>query len=180
MSPENDQTVGNTMWINSGLCHNGADLGGLPRCGLDETHDQAKLRDRIVREQQQQQLRQDECGTTRCGLGCRSAVVRSRNTDLLMESAEYLNETMKRPLCRRNLAKELDKEFTFKPELNQKSLKMASRSTRQEVPLVCRLTERRVKANRQQEQSGYTFAPRINPRSIKLAQERAERMDEVC
>lgn len=168
--------------MNSGLCRSGADLGSLPRCGrLDETHEQAKLRDRIAK----QHLRQGERVATRgrlCGLECRSAVVSSQNTDHLMESAEYFNETMKRPLCRRNLARELDKEFTFKPELNQKSLKMASRSTRQEVPLVCRLTERRVKppANKPQEHSGYTFAPRINPRSIKLAQERAEKIDEVC
>ena len=176
MSP--DQTGGYVMQIqseNGDLCRSRADLRGLPRCGhsLDETHEQMKRRDNIAAKERRR--------GTLCGLECRSAVVSSsRNRDLLMESTEYFNETMKRPLCRRNLAKELDKEFTFKPELNQKSLKMASRSTRQEFPLVYRLTERRAKANRKLEQSGYTFAPRINPRSIKLAQERAGKIDEVC
>jgi hypothetical protein len=85
------------------------------------------------------------------------------------------DESLKRPSCRRNLAKELEKELTFRPELNQKSMKIASRSTRQCVPLVCRLTERRKKL----EQRSFSFAPSINPHSVKLAQERAEKIDEV-
>lgn len=86
------------------------------------------------------------------------------------------NENLKKPSCRRNLAKELERELTFRPELNQRSLKIASRSTRQCVPLVCRLTERRKKTDH----SRYSFAPRINPHSVKLAQERAGKIDEVC
>ncbi len=89
----------------------------------------------------------------------------------------YKDLATKRPSCRRNLAKELERELTFKPELNQRSLKIASRSTRQNVPLLCRLTERRKKyANG----NGYSFMPKINPHSVKLAQERAEKIQEVC
>ena len=77
--------------------------------------------------------------------------------------------------CRRNLARELEKELTFRPELNQRSVKLASRSMRQCVPLLCRLTERRRKA----EQNSFSFAPRINAHSVKLAQERAGKIDEV-
>lgn len=89
--------------------------------------------------------------------------------------AEGSDENLKKPSCRRNLAKELERELTFRPELNQRSLKIASHSTRQCVPLVCRLTERRKKT----EHSSYSFAPRINPHSVKLAQERAGKIDEV-
>lgn len=96
-----------------------------------------------------------------------------RNTD--QASDQSGDEILKKPSCKRNLARELEKELTFKPELNQRSLKIASRSTRQCVPLVCRLTERRKKA----EHSAYSFAPHINPHSIKLAQERAGKIDEV-
>lgn len=85
----------------------------------------------------------------------------------------------KRPSCRRNLAKELEKELTFRPELNQKSLKIASRSTRQSVPLLCRLTERRKQYVNGISSNGYTFAPKINAHSIRLAQERAGKIQEV-
>ncbi len=89
------------------------------------------------------------------------------------DNGEY---RLKRPSCRRSLANELEKELTFKPELNQKSVRIASRSTRQGVSLVCRLTERRKKSR---DYDDFSFAPRINPHSIKLAQERASKIDEV-
>lgn len=126
------------------------------------------------REGREEQLKPESQDTNSDGVG-----QQFRNTDdtsdlLITESGDDTDS--KRPSCRRNLAREqLEKELTFKPELNQKSLKIASRSTRQCVPLVCRLTERRKRA----EHSNYSFAPRINPHSIKLAQERAGKIDEV-
>lgn len=88
--------------------------------------------------------------------------------------------TPKHPSCRRNLSKEMEKELTFKPALNQNSLKIASRSTRQSAPLLCRLTERRKKySGEKSDQSKYSYFPKINPNSIKLAQERASKIHEV-
>lgn len=98
-----------------------------------------------------------------------------RTPQLLPSTEENERESTKKPSCRRNLARELERELTFRPELNQRSVKIASCSTRQCIPLLCRLTERRRKA----EQSKFSFAPRINPHSVKLAQERAGKIDEV-
>ena len=81
----------------------------------------------------------------------------------------------KRASCRRNLVRDFERELTFRPELNQNSLKIASKSTRQHVPLVCRLSERKKKNG----PTMYTFTPQINPHSVKLAQERAGKMQEV-
>ena len=91
----------------------------------------------------------------------------------------YDNRLKKAASCRRNLSKELEKELTFKPELNQRSLKIFSRSTRQYVPLMSRLTEKRKKAVMRERDSAYTFAPHINPNSVKLAHERAGKIEEV-
>ena len=105
----------------------------------------------------------------------------NREQPLAGSSDEYSKERApKRPSCRRNLAKELEKELTFRPELNQRSLKIASRSTRQNVPLLCRLTERRKQYVNGVLSNGYTFAPKINAHSVRLAQERAGKIQEVC
>ena len=101
----------------------------------------------------------------------------SREQPLASSSDEESRDVItKKPSCRRSLAKELEKELTFKPELNRRSLKIASQSTRHNVPLLCRLTERRKNSMKG---NGYSFMPKINRNSIKLAQERADKMHEV-
>lgn len=85
-------------------------------------------------------------------------------------------EQIGRSTCRRNLSKDFEKDLTFKPTINQNSVKIAARIMRQNVPLEVRLFERKKK-----EVPGisYSFCPKINAHSIKLIQDKASRMHQV-
>ena len=83
----------------------------------------------------------------------------------------------KRMSCRRNLAKEFDKELTFKPVVNHNSLKIACRSSRQN--LMTRLAVTKKKGDNRVLGKDYTFSPKINSHSIKLAQGKSTKVYEV-
>lgn len=80
-----------------------------------------------------------------------------------------------RSTCQRNLTK----EFTFKPAMNQNSMKIAARTMRKIMPLEKRLLERKKVDEQAALISDCTFCPKINAHSIKLAQDRASRMHQV-
>ena len=83
--------------------------------------------------------------------------------------------------CRRNLLKDFEKDLTFRPKLNEFSLRIVARNPRTSVPVVHRLFEVRDLAGREegQHQEGHSFAPKLHPLSLKLVQERASKMSEV-
>ena len=83
-----------------------------------------------------------------------------------------------RPSCHRNLAAEFEKDLTFRPKLNEISLRMVSRNPRANIPVVHRLLEGR-KSLKERFEENLTFAPKLNALSLKLAQERTARMPEV-
>jgi hypothetical protein len=83
------------------------------------------------------------------------------------------------PTCRRRVLTDYERNLTFKPKLNTHSLRIASRKSRNSLPLINRLSE--VKKNQlpRYDQEHLTFAPKLNPLSMKLAHERASKMPEV-
>ncbi len=83
------------------------------------------------------------------------------------------------PTCRRRVLTDYERNLTFKPKLNTHSLRIASRRSRNSLPLINRLSE--VKKNQlpRYDQEHLTFAPKLNPLSMKLAHERASKMPEV-
>lgn len=81
--------------------------------------------------------------------------------------------------CRRNLLKEFEANLTFKPAMNNNSLKIAARTMRKTVPLEQRLLERKTNNRRNLMDRDYTFSPHLNPYSIRLARHRASRQQEV-
>ena len=97
------------------------------------------------------------------------------------ESTSLLSQEQAPPTCRRRILTDYEKNLTFKPKLNDYSLKIASRNARLSLPLVHRLSEvRRNESLPRYDQEHLTFAPKLNPLSLKLAHERAARMPEVC
>lgn len=104
-----------------------------------------------------------------------SSATVTTNTTTTTISGE--TESTQAPSCRRRLLAEFERELTFKPKLNDYSLKIAAKNARSSVPVVHRLLERRTVHPHFQE--NLTFAPKLNALSLKLAQERASRMPEV-
>lgn len=97
------------------------------------------------------------------------------------ESTSLLSREQVPPTYRRRILTDYEKNLTFKPKLNDYSLKIASRNARLSLPLVNRLSEiRRNESLPSYDQEHLTFAPKLNPLSLKLAHERAARMPEVC
>ena len=82
------------------------------------------------------------------------------------------------PSSRRRILTEVEKNLTFRPKLNEYSLKIAARNSRNSVPVVHRLLEARKSVPTYQDPR-LTFAPKLNALSVKLAQERNARMPEV-
>lgn len=80
---------------------------------------------------------------------------------------------------RRNLSREYSKDLTFKPAMNQNSMKIVKRSMRQFVPLEKRLLERKKKDEDATSNRNNTFSPKINANSNKLIQDRANRLYQV-
>ena len=83
------------------------------------------------------------------------------------------------PTCRRRVLTDYERNLTFKPKLNNYSLKIASRNARYSLPLVNRLSEIRKNQLPHYDQEHLTFVPKLNPISLKLAHERASKMPEV-
>lgn len=83
------------------------------------------------------------------------------------------------PTCRRRVLTDYEKNLTFKPKLNNHSLRIASRNSRNTLPLINRLSEVRKNQQPHYDQEHLTFAPKLNPLSLKLAHERASKMPEV-
>ena len=83
------------------------------------------------------------------------------------------------PTCRRRVLTDSEKNLTFKPKLNNHSLRIASRNSRNSLPLISRLSEVRKNQLPRYDQEHLTFAPKLNPLSLKLAHERASKMPEV-
>ena len=97
------------------------------------------------------------------------------------ESTSLLSREQAPPTYRRRILTDYEKNLTFKPKLNDYSLKIASRNARLSLPLVHRLSEvRRNESLPHYDKEHLTFAPKLNPLSLKLAHERAARMPEVC
>lgn len=88
------------------------------------------------------------------------------------------NTQQAEPHCRRKIMCDFEKELTFKPKINDYSMKIASRNARNSVPVVHRLLEAR-KSLTDRYNDRLTFVPKLNATSLKLAQERATRMTEV-
>ena len=83
-----------------------------------------------------------------------------------------------KPPCCRRLTQRFAEELTFRPKLNETSLKLVSRLPRSTRPVVTRLSES--KKNKESCcNSNHTFSPKLNALSLKLAQERAVRQEEV-
>ena len=96
------------------------------------------------------------------------------------ETTSLLSREQAQPTHRRRILTDYEKDLTFKPKLNNYSLKMASRNARLSLPLVHRLSEvRRNESLPRYDQEHLTFAPKLNPLSLKLANERALKMPEV-
>lgn len=96
------------------------------------------------------------------------------------ESTSLLSWEQAPPNCRRRLLTDYEKNLTFKPKLNDYSLKIASRKARLSLPVVHRLSEvHRNESLPRYDREHLTFAPKLNPLSLKLAHERASRMPEV-
>ena len=83
------------------------------------------------------------------------------------------------PTCRRRVLTDYERNLTFKPKLNHHSLRIASRNSRNTLPLINRLSEVRKNQLPHYDQEHLTFAPKLNPLSLKLAHERASKMPEV-
>ena len=83
------------------------------------------------------------------------------------------------PTCRRRVLTDYERNLTFKPKLNNHSLRIASRNSRNSLPLISRLSEVRKNQLPRYDQEHLTFAPKLNPLSLKLANERASKMPEV-
>lgn len=83
------------------------------------------------------------------------------------------------PTCRRRVLTDYEANLTFKPKLNTHSLRIASRKSRNSLPLINRLSEVRKNQLPRYDQEHLTFAPKLNPLSMKLAHERASKMPEV-
>ncbi len=83
--------------------------------------------------------------------------------------------------CRRNLLQEFEKDLTFRPKLNNYSLRIVARNPRTSIPVVHRLLEARgaVSKDGRGYQKSCSFAPKMNALSVKLAQERVSRKPEV-
>lgn len=82
------------------------------------------------------------------------------------------------PAVRREIVCDFEKELTFQPKMNNRSLRIVSRKCSTGVPVVNRLLQaRKNSSNKHIDQ--LTFAPKLNATSLKLAQERAARMAEV-
>lgn len=83
------------------------------------------------------------------------------------------------PSCRRNLVADFEKHLTFRPKLNDYSLKIVSKTARNSVPVVHRLLEGRKALQISPYEQNLTFQPKLNTLSVKLAQERTTRIPEV-
>ena len=81
--------------------------------------------------------------------------------------------------CRRRVLTNYEKNLTFKPKLNNHSLRIVSRNSRNSLPLINRLSEVRKNQLPHYDKEHLTFAPKLNPLSLKLAHERASKMPEV-
>ncbi len=81
-------------------------------------------------------------------------------------------------LIQKRIICDFEKDLTFRPTLNEHSMRLASKKQRNSVPLVHRLLEARRSIPDPYEHR-LTFAPKLNPASLKLAQERATKMSEV-
>ena len=97
------------------------------------------------------------------------AVTCSNNTE------QYSDRT--KPACCRRLAQRFTEELTFRPKLNQTSVKLAARQSRSTRPVVTRLSESR--KSKEPRLPDHTFSPKLNALSLKLAHERAGRQEEV-
>ena len=101
-----------------------------------------------------------------------------------IEEKSERNDTLEQPLVsvnhrRRRTIAEFEKEWTFRPQLNLTSLRLASRGGRCSVPVSHRLYQRKAHSVPRL-QDGFTFAPKLNTASLRLAQGRADRLPEVC
>ncbi len=94
----------------------------------------------------------------------------SRNKSLNSEHNEKLMH--KRIIC------DFEKHLTFRPTLNEHSMRIASKRQPNSVPAVHRLLEARRNLPDPYEYR-LTFAPKLNAASLRMAQERAAKMSEV-
>ena len=97
--------------------------------------------------------------------------------DSVSINPESPSKSSKPPCCRR-LMQRFAEEPTFRPKLNETSLKLVSRLPRSTRPVVTRLSESR-KNKKACCKPDHTFSPKLNALSLKLAQERAGRQEEV-
>ena len=96
------------------------------------------------------------------------------------ETNSLLSRKQTQPPSRRRTLTDYEKNLTFKPKLNDYSIKIASRNARLSLPVINRLSEaRRNESLPRYDQEHLTFTPKLNPLSLKLAHERATRMPEV-
>ncbi len=105
----------------------------------------------------------------------------SRSVPLANKQVQTLTASMApatTTTCRRSLLHEFEKDLTFRPKLNNYSLKIVSRNARTSVPVVHRLLEVKGPLVREGTDS-CSFAPKLNMLSIKLARERVTKMPEV-
>ena len=114
------------------------------------------------------------------------SLTHSNSGRLLSRSQTTLNRTRSRSLTdqtgspvHKRMICDFEKDLTFRPRLNDYSLKLVSQSTRKTVPLMNRLLEAK-KSVADPYDERLTFAPKLNPTSLKMAQERAAKMPEVC
>ena len=82
---------------------------------------------------------------------------------------------------RRRSVADYEKEWTFRPKLNDASLRLASQTARSSLPVSRRLYEQRRRQGRthHQPRENFTFCPKLNATSLRLAKERSERLPEV-
>ncbi len=92
--------------------------------------------------------------------------------------SKSLNSQSPQSPIHKRIVCDFEKDLTFRPRLNEYSLKLASKSTRNSVPVVHRLLEARKNLPDPYDHR-LTFAPKLNPVSLKMAQERAAKMPEV-
>lgn len=111
--------------------------------------------------------------TSMCRLVSRSQLGLNHSRSKSLNSEQVERQIYKR------IAHDFEKDLTFRPQLNEHSVKLAARHTRNSVSVVHRLLEAKKNLPDPYDQR-LTFAPKLNPTSLRMAQERAAKMPEVC
>ena len=128
----------------------------------------------------------EQCGCVHASRGSKRDLLTKQNShqrslsfNCGRGSEMLLSREQAPPTCRRRVLTDYETNLTFKPKLNTHSLRIASRKSRNSLPLINRLSEVRKNQLPRYDQEHLTFAPKLNPLSMKLAHERASKMPEV-